>query len=591
MTNPDAPLAVLYLRVSTKDQAERGGEAEGFSIPAQREAGRRKAEALGAIVAAEFVDAGESARSADRPELQKMLAFISEEQTVRYVIVHKVDRLARNRFDDVEINLAITKAGASLVSCTENIDETPSGMLLHGIMSSIAEFYSRNLANEVIKGTQQKVMNGGTPTLAPVGYLNVRRMVDGREVRTVEVDAERAPHIKWAFEAYATGEWTQRRVAQALELRGLTVRATARRLAKPLSVTKVSDVLRNPYYVGVVTWRGMQFDGKHPKLVSPELFGQVQDVLEAHRTSSERSYRRRNYLTGTLRCDHCDSKLMYSVSTGRRGDKYDYWVCLGRHKYKNGCEAPALPGPAVEQAVIDHWHSERLTEDEASTVRTSLMLDLHEMANTQRERTSQLDRRIQRIQRERAQWAIKVIEGLVPDDIARTKQTELAEQLARAQGERGQQDLTAADHEDLIRRATVLLPDCGVAYRAASDRERRDYNQAWFSAVYVAEIDGRSTVTRADRTDFFEALMTATVHPMPRAVDTNDSEPMGPGHLRARVISRVRGSNVACLVELRGFEPLTPSMRTRCATRLRHSPKRDSSGYHRRPAVPSDGDS
>lgn len=65
-------------------------------------------------------------------------------------------------------------------------------MLLHGIMSSIAEFYSRTLANEVIKGTQQKVQNGGTPTLAPLGYLNVRRVVDGREIRTVDLDPERA---------------------------------------------------------------------------------------------------------------------------------------------------------------------------------------------------------------------------------------------------------------------------------------------------------------------------------------------------------------------------------------------------------------
>jgi hypothetical protein len=131
---PDAE-AILYLRVSTKEQAERGGEAEGFSIPAQREAGLRKAAQLSATVVAEFVDAGESARSTDRPDLQRMLTCLADHPTVRYVIVHKVDRLARNRVDDVAINLAIQQAGASLVSCTENIDETPSGILLHGIMS------------------------------------------------------------------------------------------------------------------------------------------------------------------------------------------------------------------------------------------------------------------------------------------------------------------------------------------------------------------------------------------------------------------------------------------------------------------------
>ncbi len=132
-----------------------GGEDEGFSIPAQREACRRRAGQLGAAVVAEFVDRGESARSANRPELQRLLRFVTDER-VDFVIVHKVDRLARNRVDDVEINLALQAAGVQLVSVTENIDETPSGILLHGIMSSIAEFYSRNLASEVIKGSVQK---------------------------------------------------------------------------------------------------------------------------------------------------------------------------------------------------------------------------------------------------------------------------------------------------------------------------------------------------------------------------------------------------------------------------------------------------
>ena len=103
-----------------------------------------------------------------------MLEFITH-NTVKYVIVHKVDRLARNRADDVVINLALKQAGAELVSVSENIDQTPSGLLLHGIMSSIAEFYSRNLADEVIKGSTQKAKNGGTPTRAPLGYRNVRR--------------------------------------------------------------------------------------------------------------------------------------------------------------------------------------------------------------------------------------------------------------------------------------------------------------------------------------------------------------------------------------------------------------------------------
>ncbi|MFV0317597.1 MAG: recombinase family protein, partial [Microthrixaceae bacterium] len=91
---PGTALAVSYLRVSTREQAEKGGMDEGFSIPAQREGNLRKAEQLGAVIVAEFVDAGESARKADRPELMRMIEYVKENR-VSYCIVNKVDRLAR----------------------------------------------------------------------------------------------------------------------------------------------------------------------------------------------------------------------------------------------------------------------------------------------------------------------------------------------------------------------------------------------------------------------------------------------------------------------------------------------------------------
>src|ERR1035441_2770914 len=91
--------ALIYLRVSTRGQVEKGEGEEGFSIPAQREACVRHIADAGGELVAEFVDRGESARSADRPALQAMLARIAEDSDVDAVVVHKVDRLARNLED------------------------------------------------------------------------------------------------------------------------------------------------------------------------------------------------------------------------------------------------------------------------------------------------------------------------------------------------------------------------------------------------------------------------------------------------------------------------------------------------------------
>src|SRR5690606_23324619 len=106
----------------------------------------------------EFVERGVSGTTTNRPALQAMLRYLEEEQgNIDYVIVHKLDRLARNRADEVTLTTRFTELGLRLISTSENIDQTPGGMLLQGIMSSIAEFYSRNLANEVLKGMNEKV--------------------------------------------------------------------------------------------------------------------------------------------------------------------------------------------------------------------------------------------------------------------------------------------------------------------------------------------------------------------------------------------------------------------------------------------------
>lgn len=287
LDRPGSAYAVSYIRVSTKEQAERDGDPEGYSIPAQREANRRKASSIGAVLVEEFLDRGESARSADRPDLQRMLRYVHEHRDIQYVIVHKVDRLARNRIDDVEINLALKKAGVTLVSASENIDETPSGMLLHGIMSSIAEFYSRNLATEVIKGMDQKVKTGGTPTRAPLGYRNVRAINgDGREVRTVDLDPKRAPLIEWSFKAYATGDWTLKRLLAELEQRGLDNVPTPKFPVRPIRLSHLHAILTNPYYKGIIVWRGAEYEGRHPKLVDAKTWQEVQSVLSSHKVGS-----------------------------------------------------------------------------------------------------------------------------------------------------------------------------------------------------------------------------------------------------------------------------------------------------------------
>ncbi len=300
--------AVLYLRVSTTEQAERGNAKEGFSIPAQRDAGRKKAAELGAFVIKEFVDRGASAKSADRPALQEMLEYIKD-HSVDFVIVHKLDRLARNRLDDVAITQAIDKTNARLVSTMEAIDKTASGMLLHGIMSSVSEFFSNNLATEVRKGMRKKVEQGGTVSKAPLGYRNIRT-VDalGREMRTVELDPERAPLLTQAFELYATGKYTIEEVADKMALLGLSTLPTPRVPSKPITRPALNHLFVNPYYKGMVKYQDAYYAGNHERITTPEIWQKVQDIMKT-RINGERTRKNPHFLKSTVYCGVCGGRL------------------------------------------------------------------------------------------------------------------------------------------------------------------------------------------------------------------------------------------------------------------------------------------
>ena len=484
--------AVIYTRVSTKEQARRGAsddrEDDGYSLTAQRQACYRKADELGATVIEEFQDAGESARSANRKDLQRMLTFISEHRP-DFVIVHKVDRLARNRADDVQINLAIETAGGQLVSVSESIDGTPSGTMLHGIMATIAEFYSRNLATETKKGTIQKVEQGGTPFRAPLGYLNVTVKVNGRETHTIETDSERVDLVRWLFEQYATGEWSFKRLAEAATARGLTTRPTPTRPAKPLDAKTVSWILKNPYYEGRVIYNGLEYQGNHQPIITDKLFQQVQDVIAEHSQAKEHPSKHHHYLAGSLHCARCGEALVYNVITGH-GGRYDYFTCLGRINRHNNCDLPYLPAEKVEQAVDTLWQTERLPSEAINCLTTQLQAYIASQSQTIAHDIRLLDRRISQLNQQRIKWAEDTIDSAVPRDIAITKQQQISHQLNQLTTQRRTLNLVITKHREALARSIYMLRDMPDTYKEAEPPLRRSYNQACFDYIDIDDLEG-----------------------------------------------------------------------------------------------------
>ena len=476
--------AVSYIRVSTREQAQRGGSEEGFSLPAQREANKRKAQSMGALVVKEFADRGESARSANRPELQKMLAYLKEDGGIDYVIVHKLDRLARNRADDVEINRAFEDAGVRLVSTSENIDQTPGGMLLHGIMSSIAEFYSRNLANEVMKGMGEKARNGGTLGKAPLGYLNVRaRDENGREIRTIALDEERAPLVRLAFTEYATGNWTVRQLADHLNTLGLSIPPTPRRCAKPITATRLHEILRHPYYKGIVTFQGVEYPGKHEPLVDSQTWQTVQTIL-ASRRYGERQRIHNHFLKSTIVCGQCGARLSVQNAKNSKGTIYPYFVCARRCRLHD-CAFTAVLIDVVEERMSDLYRTIQLSAADRTQIEHYLHDELAQIEGDKAKAIRSLTTRRTNLEDKRRRLMHAHYEGAVPLDLLKEEQAKLSTELNQIERQLAAYQADAAEVRQHLAQALDLLEDCHRLYTAAPDHLKKLLNQVFFERVLV----------------------------------------------------------------------------------------------------------
>jgi site-specific DNA recombinase len=477
---------VIYLRVSTKEQAEKGEGEEGFSIPAQREACTRHVRDAGWDLVDEYVDRGESARTADRPALKQMLARIAEERDVDAVVVHKIDRLARNMEDHVAIRALLRRKGVALVSVTENVEETASGRLVEGIHALMAEFYSANLASEIKKGLTQKAKMGGFPHGAPLGYLNFREIIAGRQVARIVPDPERAPLITAAFETYATGEWTLQRLAAELAHRGLTNRGVRGRPPAPITWQGLAKILANPAYMGVVEWNGVQHPGTHEPLVGADTFRRVQELLAARAARGTRERKHPHYLKGLLYCGVCGRQLSIQHSKGR----YTYFFCLGQKNDPAGtCRERYVSAEDLEAQVEDLCQRIQLPDSWAERLREEMQAEIIDRQAGDAAQRDLLTRRLAKDETRRRKLLDAYYAGAIDVATLKAEQAAIGRDIQAATDRLADLDANLGEWQEILELAATLATRCGDAYRKASDRTRKMFNAAVFERLEVK--DGR----------------------------------------------------------------------------------------------------
>jgi site-specific DNA recombinase len=599
LSDDEISQALAYYRVSTTEQANTSYDDEGFSILAQREYCQRKSAELRAVIVKEFIDKGKSARTSDRPELQAMLKRVADDPDIKYVIVHKLDRLARNREDDVQIGIYLAKHGVKLVSATENIDETPGGKLVHGIMATIAEFYSGNLSQEARKGMRKKVEIGGTPGKAPLGYLNIRDKRKGKDIGLVVVDKVMGPIIEEAFRLYATGEYTLSTLTDELNHQGLRLPETKSLPERPVHIQHVHRILRNPYYTGVVTYNGVQYDGEQDKLVDPETFETVQALLTARNLNKDKRRKHPHPLKGNLFCARCGRRMGIVAPTNRYGTTYPYFYCLGRQADTASCDQPYVSVAELEQAVADYFRRVRLPKARLETLRQQILASF---AGKHADGEAEITKQRARIQR-LSQRAKKNKEAYFADALSledfKTEQDRVNGEIASAEKTIAKLTVTLDSIERSLDQALSVLRDPYKLFTEAPDGLRLMLVQAVFDKLWVMDTE----VVGSELTATYQELLTVearlTLDAQEQAVQSaadalsldieaptyyrhrtvlngGDSDEDGLSALAGRLwVERpngalpldsknpaspavMRGSNIEHLVGLTGFEPATP---------------------------------
>lgn len=579
--------SVRYLRVSSKRQLDTDADIDpdGNSIDTQRKVCQARERTLGLVNVDEYIEPGNSAQSIEkRPVFRQMLKRIIEQRDVDCVIIYMRSRAFRNFGDAVITERQFKQLGVEVISAKEDFGDGIWADAMKAIADVVNEVQVRQNGEDIRVKMLNKAKNGGTNGRAKLGYRNTTKAVDGHKVNIIAVDTERRQYVELAFELFATGEYTIDSLQAKLTEAGLRMPGSG----KPVSTQTVQKLLRDRYYMGILTYRGMEYQGRHEPLIGQELYERVQRVLDAHSGAGTRQRTHHHYLKGLLWCERCKQRFIVQRAKGNGGIYY-YFFCRGRQE--KVCDHPFVPVEVMEQAVIDHYGvAVHLPEAFRAEVRAEVDRAVGEHYGLSEELRDSLSSRLVALDRKEDYYLELAAEEGWPKDKLRLKIHAIRQERKDIQRSLEQTESELATGKQLFYDALALLDDPQAMYRRGSEQVRSILNQAFFTRLYV---DGRK-ITGQDYQEPFDALMGAyqvwhgrSQSQPPQARYYRRSLPLGAVQTRnnaallgedygvadrATLIDSLglalgaSGSSKTVMVELRGLEPLAPCLQSRCSS-------------------------
>lgn len=335
--------AVIYARYSSDNQREE-------SIEGQLRDCNEYAKYNDITVVGSYIDRALSAKTDNRPEFQKMIKD-SAKRLFDVIIVWKLDRFARNRFDSAYYKNVLKKNGVRVVSAKESISEGAEGIILESVLEGYAEYYSVELGEKVNRGMTDNALkamsNGG---ITPLGYY-----LDDEQ--RLQIDEIKAPFVREIFQRFADGEMIKTIIAD-MNARGVgtTVRMKKRPgkkpYTKPLGYNNVRRMLSNRKYIGEYKFKDIVIENGIPAIIEKGLFEKVQKRIATNTRAPALHKAREEYLLATkLFCGKCQAMMLGESGTSKTGKIYNYYKCANAKKTHN-CDKKTVQKDKIENAVI-----------------------------------------------------------------------------------------------------------------------------------------------------------------------------------------------------------------------------------------------
>ncbi|GMA29931.1 hypothetical protein GCM10025874_31840 [Arenivirga flava] len=273
--------------------------------------------------------------------------------------------------------------------------------------------------------------------------------------------------------------------------RGLTTRPTASRPAGPVSVNKIHQMLTDSYYVGIVSYKGEQFAGRHEPLIDEELFNAVQALVESRGRSGERRREHHHYLKGSVYCGECrrrfgvEQRLILQRAVGRNGGEYYYFFCPGRRE--RDCNQPHHNVLRVEYAVEDFYKTKRFGPDFIAAMRDLMTGTIADQSDAQRLLQRQLREQLKSYDVQEENLLDLAADPEVPQARIRARLSKIKLERERLSGQLGGVETDLKMGVRYIEANLRLLENPQELYVVAEDEVRRRLNQAIFHRLYISD--------------------------------------------------------------------------------------------------------